>query len=499
MTRTLLPALAAAIILALAFAGCSDSPDMRVVALPGKSPIVNLRLVFLTGAASDPAGKEGAAALTASMLTKGGTRDRTYKEILDAFFPMAASVSAQTDKEMVVFSAATHVENLDACYTLFRSMLLEPGWRPDDLERLRDEAINYLQVGLRSNNEEELGKEVLYNALYQGHPYGHHSTGTVAALRSMTLDDLKRFYEANFTRANLIIGLAGGYPDGFLDRVKRDFAALPAGPPPASEVPPPASLDADRLLMIEKDTRSVAYSIGFPIDVTRKHPDFPALLVMQSYFGQHRNSAGRLFTSIRQERGINYGDYAYIEYFPRGMFQFQPDPNLARSRQIFQIWIRPVEPPDAIFTLRLALYELDKLLKDGLSQDDFDRTVQFLSKFVNVLTSTKDAELGYAIDSAYYGIPEYNQLVKDSLARLTVEDVNRAIRKHLRPDRLQIVAVATGCEALKQKILSGAPSPKSYNSEKPAAILEEDKIVAKWPIPVTAENVTIVDVETFFE
>ena len=39
---------------------------------------------------------------------------------------------------------------------------------------------------------------------------------------------------------------------------------------------------------------------------------------MQSYFGPHRVSGGRLFQRIREMRGINYGDYAYIEYFPRG-------------------------------------------------------------------------------------------------------------------------------------------------------------------------------------
>ena len=52
---------------------------------------------------------------------------------------------------------------------------------------------------------------------------------------------------------------------------------------------------------------------------------------------------------MRESRGLNYGDYAYIEYFPRGMNRFEPEPNLARHQQIFQIWIRPVEPPNAVF------------------------------------------------------------------------------------------------------------------------------------------------------
>ena len=117
---------------------------------------------------------------------------------------------------------------------------------------------------------------------------------------------------------------------------------------------------------------------------------------------------------MRELRGLNYGDYAYIEYFPDGMYKFEPDPNLARHEQIFQIWIRPVEPPNAVFALRLAIYELDKLVKHGISQNDFEKTRSFLSKYVNILTKTKSSELGYAIDSQYYGMPEYNQYPESS-------------------------------------------------------------------------------------
>ena len=82
-------------------------------------------------------------------------------------------------------------------------------------------------------------------------------------------------------------------------------------------------------------------------------------------------SGGRLFQRIREIRGINYGDYAYIEYFPRGGCLMEPPPNVARRSQHFQIWIRPAEPPQAAFTLRLAVYELNKLVKDGISAGGF--------------------------------------------------------------------------------------------------------------------------------
>jgi zinc protease len=326
------------------FTASSLPAEIRVVADRTDSPLVTFRLVFQTGAASDPAGKPGTSALTAAILAQGGTREMTYKQILDEMFPMAASVSHQVDKDMTVFSATTHGDNLGAFYGLFRAMLLDPGWRKDDFNRLRDDAVNFLRVTLRGNNDEELGKEVLYNELYAEHPYGHHNVGTVSALEKMTIADLENFYRTHYTQESLILGIAGSYSLEFLGRVKKDFGKLPKKAGHATKWMQPQPVRGISVRMIEKETRSVAFSLGFPIAVKRGHPDYPALLVAQSYLGQHRMSGGRLFERMRQVRGLNYGDYAYIEYFPRGMFQLEPDPNLARRSQIFQIWIRPVEP-----------------------------------------------------------------------------------------------------------------------------------------------------------
>lgn len=471
----------------------------EVVTLPSKSPIVTFRFVFRAGSADDPAGKPGTAALTAAMLAEGGTKTRTYKQIVDAMFPMASHISRQVDKEMVTFAGETHVDNLEQYYSLFREMLLEPGWRQEDLSRLRDNMINFLRVSLRGNNDEELGKEVLYTRLYEGHSYGHHNAGTVSSLEKLTTDDLKQFYRAHFTRANLILGLAGGYPEGFVERVRKDFEKLPESGEALRKLPAPQPLTANRVTIIDKNTRSVAFSFGFTIEVTRGHPDYPALLVMQSYFGQHRNSGGRLYNRMREARGLNYGDYAYIEYFPRGMFLMEPPQNVARRQEIFQIWIRPVEPPNAHFALRLALYELDKLVSEGIPAEAFERTRKFLSKYVNLLIKTKSAELGYAIDSKVYGIPGYTSYVKNALAKLRREDVNRAIRKHLRAENIQLVVVTDKGEEFRKKLLANEPSPVSYNSPKPEEILAEDKLVMARRIALDPKNVEVVPVERVFE
>jgi len=466
---------------------------------PNRSPLVTFRILFNVGSASDPEGKEGLASLTASMLSEGGSRRMSYDQITNEFYPMATSFSYQIDKEMTVFTGTTHLDNLEHYYSIISQMLLDPGFRPDDFKRLKEDALNYLKVSLREGNDEELGKEQLYNVIYAGHPYGHNNIGNISAIEHLTLDDVRAFYRRHYTRANLVIGLAGGYPPSFVKKVQTDFAKLPVGTPEKLNVAAPKVDTGMRIEIIKRDTRSTAISLGFPINITRADKDWPALAVVASYFGQHRSSNSYLYHRLREIRGLNYGDYAYIEYFPRGMFQFQPDPNLGRQQQIFQIWIRPVEPQNGQFALRAALYEYDKLVRNGMSEETFEGTRDFLLKNVNNLIATQDAQLGYALDSRYYKIPDFNSYMRDRLSKLTLSDVNNAIQRYLKSDSMRVVIVTRDAEGLRNAIVNNTPSPIKYNAPRPAEIMEEDKTIQVYKINVKPEDVAIVPVEQVFQ
>lgn len=471
------------------------------VLLPNRSPLVTFRILFRTGAASDPEGKEGLAALTAAMLAEGGTRTKTYEQLVETVYPMGLSspLNWQIDKEMTVFNVTTHEDNLEQHYSLIREMLLDPGFREEDFKRLKANAVNFLKVSLRETNDEELGKEHLYNVIYEGHPYEHHNMGTVSSLEKITLEDVRAFYKKNYTRGNLVIGLSGGYPASFAKKMEAEFAKLPAGKTDRAKFATPKLAPGMNIRIVQRETRATGISLGFPISVTRAHKDYAALAVVASYFGQHRSSNSYLYQRLRELRGLNYGDYAYIEYFPRGMFQFTPDPNLGRQQQIFQIWIRPVEPQNGHFALRAALYEYDKLVREGMSRETFEATRDFLLKYVNILTQTQDAQLGYALDSRYYGTPDYVTHMKTQLQRLTLEDVNRAIKERLKSDAMRIVVVTKDAEALRDAIVNNRPSPIKYNSPKSEEITKEDSAIEVYPIKVRPEDVKIVPVATVFQ
>ena len=462
------------------------------------SPLIDVSLIFDVGAADDPAGKKGLATLTAAMISNAGSKAFSYEEINKAMYPIAASFGAQVDKEMTTLAGSVHRDNLDTWYTLVRSQLLTPAFDEEDFNRIKTRAINAVRTDLVGNNDEELGKEMLYQRIFgMNHPYGSYNGGNSDDLESITLEDVRAFYAQHYGSRGLRVGISGGYSDAFLKTIKQDVARLPVG---QSSVAPfaRATLDQGRnAVIIEKDTQAVAVSFGFPIDVVRGDDDWVALWLVRSWLGEHRSFNSHLFGRIREERGMNYGDYAYIEYFPRGMFLTHPDANLARQQQIFQVWVRPLRTNnDAHFATRVAMFELQKLIDEGLTPEQFEASRNFLQKFVSLLVKSQSRQLGYALDSDYYNTDAFTKYVRDGLANLTVEDVNRVIRKHLQTDNMEFVFVAKDAVSLRQALMNDGESPITYNAPKPE-LAEEDSVISV--LPLRFRNIDIVNGEDVFK
>lgn len=484
---------------AAASTGAGSGDDtLRFVLQKSVLPQLDVKLLFTVGSAHDPAGKEGLAALTAAMIARGGSRALTIDQIDAAIYPMAGSFAARVDKEMTTFTGSMPRDEWARVLDTALPQLLDPGFRDDDFARLKDAQINALTQDLRSNNEEELGKERLQTNLFRGTPYGHVSLGTVAGIRAITIDDVRRFARERYTRANLTVGVNGDASDALVHLLRTRLARLPAGAPAARvsvAATRPSGLEVE---ILQKDTRSTAISLGLPIDVTRAHPDFVALSVARAWLGEHRIPSGQLYQRIREIRGLNYGDYAYIEAFPRGMFQFFPDPNIARQRQIFEIWIRPVVPVNAQMTLRIALHELDALIQHGLTREQFETTRDYLINNVYVMTAEQDQQLGYALDSQWYGIGEFTAFMRDGLRRLTVDQVNAAIARHLSARDLSIVIITQDAEGLKQALVADEPSPIHYDGEKPASLLAEDRVIGETKLHIAPDKVRITPIADVF-
>jgi zinc protease len=334
--------------------------------------------------------------------------------------------------------------------------------------------------------------------LYQNHPYGHPDRGTAQGLKAITLDDVKGFHRQHYTRAAMNLGMAGGFDASTAGRVEEGFAGLPVAELRIPNLPAPRTPKGLEITIVEKPADATAISIGFPISLTRHDDDFYALAVANSYLGEHRTFNGKLMQDLRGKRGLNYGDYSYIEDFIQDGRSTFPVPNDPRRQQYFSIWIRPVPSDKSVFALRAAVWELDRLVDQGMTQAEFEATRSFLLNYSKLWVQTLSRRLGYTIDGEFYGRKDLVTELAERLPALTVDQVNTAVRKHLKPEGMKVAIVARDAVGLRELLTSGKPTPLSYDTQgTPEDVLAEDKQIAVFPLKDV--SVRIISVEQMFE
>jgi zinc protease len=471
-----------------------------VLLAANEEPAVSFAAWFQVGSSDDPAGKEGVAWLTGQMVARAATKANRYDEILALLYPMAAEYEISVDREMTVLSGRAPRERAGAFLPLFRAAYTQPRFDPADFERLRSEAVSFVEKDLRYALDEELGKASFMAALFAGTTYAHPPQGTVASLKAMTLADVEAFWRAHYTADRVVFGLAGGWNDELRSGLEGSRAALPAAAPLARPSAPAVSApQGRRVILVSKPGADASISFGFPLGVRRGDPDFAALYLVTSWLGEHRNASSHLYQVIRGARGLNYGDYAYVEAYPNGGRRQTPPPNAGRRQQAYEVWIRTLPNENAVFALRAALRGVDRLVKEGMTAEELELTRSFLTKYLlHAAPSTHDRLL-WAFDDRYYALEKSHlDTLRQEIGKLTLEQVNAAIKRHIQTDNLTI-AIATGqADTLRGQLTGNAPTRPTYNSPKSKEILAEDEQIASYPLGISASSIQVVPVDDMF-
>ncbi len=339
---------------------------------------------------------------------------------------------------------------------------------------MRARQTSELTSGLRGSDDEALGKEALQALLYEGHPYGHPVQGTEHGLAAIALGDLSAHYARVFCKDRVLVGVAGGYQAGFDDTLVADMARLPVCTTERVKLPEPPERHGNELLVVDKPgAAATAISIGFTTPVTRTDAaDFPGLVFALDALGIHRQAAGRLYQELREKRGLNYGDYAYAEFFQQDGYARTVRPNIARRQQLVSLWLRPVKHANAPFALRGALRVYTKLIEDGLTDAEFTRTREFLSRQVGLDQQTPSRRLGVAMDDRTYGRDKpYIETLRDAWKELDPPKLKALMAKLLDVKNLAIAIVSSDGQVVANELLKGDPAATpAYDAPKPPEV-----------------------------
>jgi zinc protease len=493
----------------------APAPLRVVTTLSDKSPIVDVRVVFQAGSADDPVGREGLTALAATLMREA-TVDKDAAALAEALFPMAAELDVQVDKDTTVFSGRVHRDHIDRFLPIFVDVILHPRLAAADFARLKDDARASIVATLRNGADEALQREALEAALYDpavvlgaaagpaattGHPYRHTPAGTVQGLSAITLDDVRAQIARVFTRDRVVVGVGGGATPQTIEALTTALSTLPTTSPARAVPTLPVRDGGAKLLVVQKAAGSTAISLGFALPtLDRTHPDYAAMKLAETWFGEHRNLIGHLFNSMREVRGLNYGDYAYVEHFVQSGWNTLEELNIPRRTQYFSMWIRPVQHENKTFALRMAAWELQNFAVHGIPDDDSFRRVQ---SFVSGYWRSKEQEpmrrLGYAIDQQLTGMPFDRDGLRERVAKLTRADVNAAIARHLRSADVTYVVVTDDGSALVDALLTKTPTPAKYAAPMPPAVQKEDEAIASFDLGIDRDDIAIVPSTALFE
>jgi zinc protease len=275
-----------------------------VVAQDRDVPLVTARLNVAAGGAADPAGKPGVASMTAALLTKG-TPTRSATRIAQEIEALGGSLAADATYDASSLDLTVKADQLEPAMAVFADVARNAVFADEELERLRQQALNDLQVAL--SDPGTIASYAAARAVYGAAPYGAVLTGTEKSLTALTTGDVKGFHGARWRPENATLVISGDItPErgrALAQRLFGDWRG--AGPSPAPVVAAAGQPVPPRVIVIDLPKSGQAAVAVARRAIARKDQRYYPALVANSILGGGYSS--RLNQEIRIQRGLSYG------------------------------------------------------------------------------------------------------------------------------------------------------------------------------------------------
>ncbi len=372
--------------------------------------------------------KAGIASLTAQML-KRGTKNKTMAQINEALDKLSSSVYIYGAGQQVVVMIKSTKPNLSAALDLVTELLREPSFNADEFKTLKTENISGLEQE-RSEPQSIAFRE--FTRIVQPKPKGNIDyTMTVdeeeEAIKAATLDDVKNFYKAFYNSANATASFVGEFSNddvkGSLNKMLGNWSS----PESFVHIPVKCENAAPQNKEFKTPDKKNAMMVnGMEFKMRDDNPDYAALEMGNFIFGGGFLNS-RLAARIRQKEGISYGVGSYLD------IKSMDEEGLFASYAIYN--------PENKAKLEAAWNEeLDKMLKDGFTEDELKQAKSGFLQYREASRSD-DAQLCNALSRNLFlnRTMEWSKNIDEKLQKLTVADVNNAMRKYISKDKMTYV------------------------------------------------------------
>jgi predicted Zn-dependent peptidase len=393
-----------------------------LVARHTEQPVIFFSLLVRVGALNEPEEMKGLASIMADMLQEG-TENYDSSALARALDELGGSLGVSAGRETTVLSGQTLSRNADRALELLAEMALKPTFPNSSLRRVKQQNRTMLRASYVDSDF--IGSRHLSALLYGQSAFGRFPT-------EQTISKIKRenvtgFYHRHFQPSGAILCALGDFdPPEMIAKLKQTFGDWKKGEAPeAIGLPDNFQYPRGRRLAIKRDKTQATILIG--------GRGVPANTELSEAFSLANHILGasgfssRLMNAVRSEEGKTYGVHS-SNISSRGAGTFVAH-TFTRNDNVKE-------------TLNIMLDVIGEAVKDGLTEDELTkaktaRIGQFPLRFEN-----PGNWAGGAVNDIFFGRPlSHTHQTRERIAKITLDQVNDALRKTINMDKLSIIIV----------------------------------------------------------
>ncbi len=377
-------------------------------------PLVQFSFRVMGGLYLDDPDKIGAANMITDLMMEG-TANKTPEELEDAIGQLGSSINMGTSDEYITISGNCLARNYEATMDLVTEILLEPRWDAAEFERIKKSTINNIQQ--REANPNAIASVVLNKMLYgDDHVLSNPTVGYIETVASITLEDVKAYYDKNFSPNITNYHVAGAVSqDGAmaaLSELETKWASKEVEIP-TYEVPAVPSEPQVYFVDVPNSKQSVI-RIG-RLTVAGDDPDYNLISIANERLGA--GSSGQLFRILREEKGFTYGASSFV-----GRQAYDPGVWLAYSSVRSNVTKESLD----IFKEVIGGYA------EGYTQEDLEKTQNSLIKENTRQYETLFSLIGILQSISTYDLPlDYIDQQQQAVTNMTVDKVKEIVNQYM--------------------------------------------------------------------
>ncbi len=385
-------------------------------------PVLALQFSFRdSGAANDPADKQGLARMLSNTLDEGAG-DLDSRMFQGELYDRSISLSFSASRDEFGGGLKTLTKNRARAFELLSLALAAPRFDAEAVERMR--LANLSRIRSDMNDPDWMAARLLNSVLFKGHPYEMNSGGTLSSLPRITPADLRAKLQSDLTKDRLVVSVAGDISEAELAAaLDQIFGSLPATAK-ASAIEP-VTLPQGGSVLFAKNIPQTVIQIAMP-GIDWHDPDYPAAEVMNFIFGG-AGFGSRLMEVIREQRGLTYGIYS-------GLNEMNHANLVSINTSTRNETVKDM--------LDLTRGEMEKFKAAPVSAQELHNAKTYLIGSVPLDLTSTDRIAAYMLAFQLEGLPKnYLDLREAVLQRVTATDVARVAQRLLNPDAMTVIMV----------------------------------------------------------